>query len=279
MSYSIYSAAYNLNKMTFDWKPVLENWCRFLGPQGEIVIAVNTSEDDTYDALLKHAWDLRTRYPSAVEWRIFKTDIPYTDRAFDGKIKDAALKMCRERYAILLDFDEVIPLWSRNAWASAVGQLEHNRYSYEALLIPSIDLFHDNHHMKSLGAKWYLHANSPHLGRGPVGFAKREDGTVDITKSDTTELIVTKTGELAKYVPVLEPRFSDDIRLDYLKMGHIPVVYHLGWLNKDQRLRQSAFWAPVWNLREGAEVETAKTMDDLNAVEYREHGLRHWNHE
>jgi hypothetical protein len=276
MTFSIYTSAFNLLKMGFDWKPVLDNWVQFLNGRGEISIAVNTSEDGTFEALNEYARASLVTH-SAMSWKIVKTEIPYTDPWFDGKIKNAALRNCTSRFAILLDLDEVIPLWSRDAWQSAVGLLEQNGFRFDALLIPSIDLFHDEHHMKGgIGGKWYLHFNRPNLGRGPVGFARREDGTIDITKSDTTELIDIHTNELARYGATLDPRFSDVLKLNLIQTGTAPVVYHLGWLNKEQRLRQSAFWAPVWNAREGKDVEQAKTADELAGIEYRPHGLRHW---
>ncbi len=275
--FSIYTSAYNLNKMSFDWKPILDNWASFLNGYGEIVIAVNTSEDDTYGTLLNHAWDIKNR-GSAVEWKIFKTEIPYSDPLFDGKIKDEALKKCTSRYCILLDMDEVVPLWTRNAWMSAAAQIEQTAGA-EAALIPSIDLFHNENNYRSLGGKWYLHLNQPHIGRGAVGFARRGDGTIDINKSDSTELINRDSLDLIRYVTVIDPRLSDHLKLEYIKSGHIPLVVHLGWLNKEQRVRQSAFWTPVWNAREGKNVERAKTMAELESIEYRSHGLNHWSRE
>jgi hypothetical protein len=173
--------------------------------------------------------------------------------------------------------DEVIPLWSQPAWDGVMGALEQDYSGVEALFVPTIDLFHDVNNMKSMGQKWYVHLNLQYLERGPVVFARRPDGTIDITKSDTCELINSATFELAKTSYLVDPRLSDDMKLRMIREGQLPVVIHLGWLNKEQRLRQSEFWTPVWNARNGTEVEHSKTMEELNSIEYKPHGLPPWN--
>ena len=46
--FSIYSSAFNLIKNNFDYKEAIDNFCNFAE---EVVIAVNTSEDDTLQVL------------------------------------------------------------------------------------------------------------------------------------------------------------------------------------------------------------------------------------
>lgn len=271
--FSIYTSAYNLNKMGFAWKETLENWVQFLYKTGEISIAVNTSDDNTYESLVTFANELTDKHALGIDWKIFKIDIPYSDPFFDGKLKTAALRQCTNRYCILLDMDEVIPLWSRDAWSYIANALEQDHSGIEALFIPTIDLFHDENNMKSIGQKWYLHLNLPYLERGPVNFAKREDGSIDITKSDTCELIVSSNSSLAKTSSILDPRFSDEIKLRHIKENQCPVVFHLGWLDKEQRIKQSAFWKDHWNNRDKSDSVKVLTMNNLDSISYKPHGL------
>lgn len=268
MKHSIYTAAYNLNKMGFPWRETLDNWRRFLGPHNEIVVAVNTSEDDTLKAIQDYALN------SLGNWRITPTDIPYSDPLFDGKIKNEALKQCTGEFCTLLDMDEVLPLSNRLAWGHLMSALGQS--TYEALLLPVVDLFHDERHYKSLGQKWYLHKNLSHLQRGRVQFAARADGTTDIERSDTCELI-RSDGSLANAYSIAQG--NEAYRLANMAVGAIPYVVHLGWLNKQQRLRQSAFWAPVWTARDGTKVEQPLTEADLDKTPYYPHSLPHWNAE
>jgi hypothetical protein len=274
---SIYTSLYNAIRMGFNWKGALKNWMRFQNGSGEIVVAVNTSEDDTYDQVKKYASELATEYGTGTGIQVIKTEIPYTDPEFDGKIKTAALRKCTKDFCMLLDIDEVVPLTTRLSWEKSLEVFKH--FPIDALLIPSIDLFNSSKEFKSIGQKWYLHRNDLRIERGTVNFAKREDGTIDITKSDTTELRYVGTHELVRTSPLLDPRWTDDVRMFYIKTGQVPYIFHLGWIDKEQRIKQSEFWAPVWNLRNGSEVEKPKTMEDLSLIQYREHGLPHWNTE
>ena len=270
MRHSIYTSAYNLISMRFDWQATLTNWQRFLGPGGQIVIAVNTSTDDTLKALQDYA----LAHPG--NWIIFPTDIPYTDPLFDGLIKNEALRRCKGDFCTLLDMDEVLPLSNRAAWDKAMEILGST--GYDALFLPVIDLFHDDKSYKALGQKWYLHKNRPYLKRGRVAFAARADGTTDITKSDTCELIQTN-GSLANAAHLNVLSFDEDYRLLHMRGNLIAYVVHTGWLNKQQRLRQSAFWAPVWNARDGSTVEKPLELADLDKIPHKLHGLKHWNEE
>ena len=80
---SVYHSAFNLNKHGFTgWQECLRRSCEFAD---QVVVAVNTSEDDTHDivsSILKE---------SAKSSILLKTSFNYQDPWLDGKIKNAAL--------------------------------------------------------------------------------------------------------------------------------------------------------------------------------------------
>lgn len=270
---SIYTSTYNLSLIGFDWKSTLTNWTAFLRGHGQVVIAVNTSADSTYEDICSFICELKKDSRNQTDYQVVKTDIPLTNPLFDGLIKNEALKRCTLEFASLMDIDEVYALSTRPAWEGAMEFL--SRSTYDALLIPSIDLFHDEKSFKSLSSKWYIHKNRPHIMRGRVGFAAREDGSTDISRSDTTEAIYTN-GDLVRHTSLLDPRFPDDLKLQYMAQGGIPYVFHLGYLSKEQRLKQSAFWSPHWNAREGRDIVKPLTSEEFDAISYRPHGLPDW---
>ena len=81
--FSIYSSAFNLIKNKFDYESAIENFCTFAE---EVVIAVNTSEDNTYETLL----ELSSKYQNL---KVIPTSFSYGDILFDGKIKNAPLTL------------------------------------------------------------------------------------------------------------------------------------------------------------------------------------------
>jgi len=270
--HSIYCALYNANAMGFPWHETLDNWTRFLNGEGQISIAVNTSTDDTLAAVTEYTRELAAKPGNGVEYTITATDIPLSNPLFDGMIKNEALRKCNREYCTLLDIDEVLPLSNRAQWETAKQTL--NQWGYDALFVNVIDLFHDEHHYRSLGKKWYLHRNKPFIKRGRVAFAARPDGTTDIQRSDTCELIDTYGGFLIPTASLV-----DSEPLGHSPNPAYPYVVHLGWLYREQRLRQSAFWAPVWSARDGTKVEKPLTNEDLDKIPYHPHNLKHWNEE
>lgn len=275
-SHSIYTALYNANKMGFPWRETLDNWTSFLNGEGQISIAINTSDDGTLNSVSSYVEQLKQLTGNQVEYTITATDISYQDPLFDGKIKNEALKRCNREVCTLLDIDEVLPLSNREAWNSCIEALQFGHF--DALFVPVIDFFHDVHSYKSMGQKWYMHRNLPNLMRGRVNFAEREDGTTDISRSDTCELIYD-TGRLVYATGLVGMNLPERFRLELMAGNQLPYVIHLGWLNKQQRLRQSAFWAPVWNARNGSEVEKPLTENELDMIPHYPHNLKHWNQE
>jgi hypothetical protein len=273
---SIYSSVYNLSAIGFDWKTTLSNWNAFLQGHGQVVIACNdpVGTDATYDDVVRFVAELKRDARNQTDYKVFKTAIPFENPLFDGLIKNEALKRCTNEFCSLMDIDEVYPLTSRFAWVSAMEIL--GKQPYDALLIPSLDLFHDDKHYKfPLGTKWYIHRNRPDIMRGRVAFAAREDGTTDITKSDTTE-VCYPDGRLVTHTHLIDPRFPDAVKLQWMGQGAVCYVCHLGWLAKEQRLKQAAFWAPHWNARDGKETVKPLTEAEFDAIPYKPHGLPDW---
>lgn len=248
---SIYTSAFNLIKNKFDYKDALFN---FSNLANELVIAVNTSEDDTLEVLKEEA-----RQNTKCNIKVISTDFLYTDPLLDGKIKNAALQASTEDVKIGLDMDERIPLWQKGSWMSYATFLKHSQYP--AFFIPSVNLYKDENHYFSITKKWYMHKGG--LKRGPVNFGLNKDGTVDINKSDTCELI-DKDGNL---VPSMDVSLSDLF------------VYHLGYMNlEDKILRNKNFWKNHWSVESGREVEIPLTLDEISKNRIvKKHNWAHWN--
>jgi hypothetical protein len=173
--------------------------------------------------------------------------------------------------------DELFPLSARETWNAAIRYLERD-FRFDGLLIPTLDLFHDEKHIKGMGYKFYLHRNHPNIGRGVVVWGDKGD-YIDVKRSDTTEAIYRDSRELIRCLPTVSPTMSELARLDVLRKAESPYIWHAGWMNKQQRLRQSAFWAPHWNNRAQAEIEKPLDISDLDKIPYFPHNLPHWNQE
>jgi hypothetical protein len=261
MKFSIYSTAYNLKAGLFDLDKSIKRFCDFAE---EVVIATNTQED--YKILSSY----QSKYPNL---KVVCENIPLSDYAFDGKLKNIALQMCTGDFGILLDLDEYIPIDQKPVWQNIahkwVSSIADPFSKPAALLIPVIDLIQDVNHYKSIGFKWYLHTLAG-CHRGVVNFAKLDNGKIDIAKSDTTELLDYK-GDLIPSSYLFDPNLSESALLSAMKFYNIFVV-HEGWLHKEQRAKQSAFWKPHWENRGGQELQ----VTDLNALyseEYPFHNL------
>lgn len=274
-TFSIVSSWFNVEKMKFDWRGALENWLTFLRGTGEIVIAVNTSQDDSPKLIREWVNNFKIDNPTNfTKIQIIDIEIPYTDPAFDGKGKAAATDKATERFVILLDCDERLVPGSRESWLRMAIELETSKY--DGFLVPVIDLIEDDKKYKSIGSKWYIHKNLPYITRGVVEWAYREDGTIDKTKSDTCEAINRESGQLISAIPILMMELPDWMKVAQMESGEVPFVYHLGFLDLEQRLRQSEFWRPVWDLRDGASKESEMTLEKLQAIPKARHNLPTW---
>lgn len=250
--FSIYTSAFNLIKNNFDYVESINNFCRFAD---EVVIAVNKSEDNTFEAL---------KSLNLNNLKLIETNFSYQDPLLDGKIKNEALQNTKEEFKIGLDMDEYIPLWQKDIWVNLAYQLRFD--TYDCYMIPSINLYKDKEHYFSIGHKWYLHKSN--LFRGAVNFARNQNGTVDTSRSDTCELI-DSNGNL-----ISSKMFDNDI--NSLRSKIVPFVVHNGYLNlQDRILRNKNFWKEHWKIESGGIEPTHKVHEFLEdfSERYYQHNL------
>lgn len=276
MSFTVATSIYNAQRMGFAWRSAFSNWLDFLSGEGQLVIAINTSDDDTPAAV--RAWVKQWQEEhtsSATVIDVLDIAIPYTNPAFDGLGKAAATAAAKQPFVILLDLDERLVPSQRKLWLALTCELE--RSPVEALFIPVVDLIGERDRFKSIGSKFYLHKNLPHLTRGVVKHAWNEDGVTWRTDvSDSCELIHRETGALAVTAAIMA-ELPDFLKIGQLESGAVPFVYHLGFLEAEQRVRQSAFWRPIWNARCGnAKEEPETTLETLAAIPRYRHSLPDW---
>ena len=141
-----------------------------------------------------------------------------------------------------------------------------NNPDADCYMAPSLNLYKDWHLYKDISPKWYMHKKG--FYRGPVGFARNPDGTVDTNKSDTCELI-DGYGLLVR--SVLLPHELQD-----LKDGSIFVV-HFGYLNLQERVeRNQKFWNEHWKLESGGKEPPHKVHMDIEEFQEQHyvHGLQ-----
>lgn len=261
--FSLYTSLYNLKNGFIDWKGALENFEDFAE---EVCVATTSmSEPFGYDA--KTLREYAVLHPRV---KIIVTDFSFDDLAFDGKLKNAALSICKEPFCILLDGDERVDVRHRVNWETIARTIEKDN-KWDAAFIPVVDLFNTDREYKSIGQKWYLHKNLPNLNRGIVNFAKKENNKIDIKRSDTCELIYDDNSLVRSWcMNVTQPD------LEYIKFIGC-CVWHLGWLDKEKRLKSNNFWQKVWDNRAGFEVKNIiHSKEKLDKIEYWPHGLKLW---
>lgn len=266
MKISVYTSLYNLGNNLFDWESKLAEFIDFAD---ELVVATTSKcKDDTIEQLRLSSVLSNRGIFTPERFKLIITDIPFDDLAFDGKLKDAALQACTGDVCCLLDMDESPYNWS--SWEDIGSQLIKS--SFDGILIPTIDLFHDANHYKSIGFKWYMHKNHKGIHRGVVNFARLPNGKIDHTKSDTTEPIYAN-GSLINAAYLIEPNISDSDKLDIIRNYDLAHVIHTGWLDKEKRKKASEFWQPVWSNRAGFEVNSGETDETLSKIPYYPHNL------
>lgn len=265
MKIEFYTSAFNVIKNNFDYKSAIDNWVKICS---KISIAINTSDDETFEAFE----ELFEEYPNKLS--IFKTNISYDDPDFDGKIKNEALQNCSSDIVLGLDLDERVPVHlTRRLYLYGESLLDND--NVDCYMLPSIDIYKDMEHFSKVGWKWYLHKKKG-CYRGTVNFAKNDDGTHDIEKSDSCELI-NKNGDLVKSmaIPSYLPRIvSEPEKLRLVLNNNVPYIVHLGYVDLQRRHELSKnFWSKQWAVESG-EKQPVNTMENLESKEIFKHNLK-----
>lgn len=254
MKRSIYTSLFNYSTEKFDLSGAFKNWSNYAD---EIVIATFPDElfmlqqivfDNYYGSFYRFSQENAGKSEIKI---VACKDSCLEDPLFDGKLKNTALQACSNEVVIQQDMDERIggDVQQWNLLTEMLSRVE----SPFAFMLPVIDLFQDEHHYKDINAKWYLHLKDKSF-RGPVNFAYRQDGTLDISKSDSCELIDEK-GNLIPYYG--DFRFTEHIDPQY------PHIIHLGYLDLTKRAEHNKFRKKCWEAMDGKEVEVATTIEKL----------------
>ncbi len=260
--FSIYASAFNLIKNNFDYKGALNNFSAFAD---EVVLAINTSEDNTFEVLQSYITE--KGYTNVV---LIQTSFDYKDNEFDGKIKNAALQATKQPLKVSMDMDERIPLSQKDKWIQYGNiMLQSNMMAF---FVPTIDLWGDKDHIRmhsGIGVKWRIHKKG--CKRGVVNSARRMDGKIDTSMSDTCELI-DAGGELIPTAHIItNPTYMMPIHAKFLK----PYIYtvHYGYLDFQYRLNINKFWKEKWEDRSGQPENVATTIQELTKEKVIKHNL------
>jgi hypothetical protein len=258
MKTSIYTSLFNYSIDKFDLLGAFKNWSKYAD---EIVIATFEDQREGLEGVIAKVFleyngkdDFYNRFKI-----VSCPDTSLDDPLFDGKLKNAALQACSNEFVIQQDMDERIG-GETEQWNYLISYLSNLKPPY-SVMIPVIDLYKDYNHYKSIGGKWYLHFKEG-SSRGPVNFAKREDGSLDINKSDSCELI-DENGNLIPYL--VDSRFSQPFvnkEAESLDIS-MPHVIHLGYLDLTKRAEHNKFRKKCWEAMDGKAVEVATTIEAL----------------
>jgi glycosyltransferase involved in cell wall biosynthesis len=236
MKISVYTSAFNLIQHGFKgWRESISRACDFAD---EVVVCINKSQDDTL---------IEFSQIGLKKLKIVVSDFSYEDPLLDGKVKNTALQNCSGDILIQLDIDEYIPENQYSNWRAYAEHLFNNQ-DVDCYMIPALNLYKDWDHYKDINSKWYMHKRG--FYRGPVGFARKSDGTIDTNRSDTCELI-DAYGCLVR--STLLPNTIEDLR-----NGSIFVV-HFGYVDLDSRIeRNQKFWDEHWRRESGGKTPPHK---------------------
>lgn len=215
----------------------------------EVIVAVNTSKDDT--AARIHA--IGEEPENAGRLWVVETAFRYDDITFDGAVKNAALQGCTqgpEWLYVQLDLDELVLVSQHQLWRDYAAQLAAMP-GVDCFMLPSVDLWGSIDTIradKNVGLKFRLHKGG--LKRGVWNGGWKDGRThLDTSKSDSTEL-TTMDGELVRCYRPVPPVFLSPSMTAALN-GY-PLVLHLGYVDYEQRVRvNKAIWAEHWQLRSG----------------------------
>lgn len=260
MEINIYSTAWNIKKMNFDYKDALDNWSLYAD---NIVIAVNNC-DETYELLETYAKEKQYKVT------LIRTSFdPKKDPYYYGKVENAALQSCSGSLMIQQNLDE--RLLVDKQWLYLLPNYLQNSGA-KALFVPTIDLYGSREHYVNIGRKWYIHL--PGLYRGPVYFGIKSNGLPDYNKTSSDELI-DNGGNLVPTISMIEDLSIESLR-EYVSKG-LPLVYHLGFLDLNDRATRAVWWKDFWQRATGGDENNHITdVNELLKRETKKHNLPLW---
>lgn len=265
MKYPIDAFGYlfNARKFGFDTEKTVDNFCAFFN---QVYCATVPSEDDTREVLA----ELEKKYPN---FHVIDSNIKIKGNAlFDGQLKTLAMNECKNKLRCIVDFDEIFPLSNRDKWDKYCEFLLGNN-KVDGVMIASIDLYSSELKIRSdtsIGQKFRLHKDTVYA-RGVPNFARRGDGFVDTSRSDTTDPI-SEFGDLCQFVSItpqmlLTPMFADQL-VDY------PYTLHYGSVDYERRAKIGReFWAEAWSDRSGRPENVITNKNHLDSIQTIFHGL------
>ena len=247
-------------KNNFTYAPKnINNFAQFAD---EVVIAVNTSEDDTLEGLKTIA----AKYDNV---KVISTDISYDSIELDGKIKDAALQATTGDIKIQMDLDEYIPLSQKPKWESRAKSLLD--LPYDGYMIATIDLWGDKDKIradKNVGQKFRMHKAG--LKRGIWHVARRGD-KIDTSMSDTCELLKAD-GELAQCISIHDQNHFMPILVSQLNNSIFTI--HEGYLDFEKKAELGRnFWKERWEMYSGEEENVPTRAEQLVNIPTIAHNL------
>ena len=269
--FSIYSIAFNVVKNNFAYEEAIENFCAFAE---EVVVAVNKSDDNTWDEFKrldeKHA-----------NLKIIPAAVSLDDPRLDGKLFNLALQATTQEFKILGGLDHRFCLYQKTQWEEAAYKL---RFApVDSFMIPVLDLWGDNQSVRwdsasNVQSMWFLHKAG--LCRGVVDKARLEDGSYDPSKCDSSSLIHEDGTIATSYRYLVSYPSNMDEYFKILKKQNL-FVYHIGYANFDNRIKVNKdVWQKQWEEirpKEKKENLVAVTTEELQKHKTYKHNLKLWN--
>lgn len=262
---SAYVSAFNLIQNGFD---VMEAMNRLVSFFDEVVVAVNTSTDETLH------WMRGFEVTQQGKVKVVETSFAYTDITFDGAIKNAALQACsRGNVYVQMDLDEFIPMGQYNLWREYAAQLLSNPH-VDCFMIPSVDLYGGMDTIradKGIGVKFRMHKGGLRRGVWKEAWVNGCKN-IDTSRSDSCELLTPKD-DLAPSLPIVPPQFLAPTT-SFLLNGY-PFTVHTGYVSFDKRIQvNKAIWAEHWELRSGHREHVATDKKELDNMPLIRHSLK-----
>lgn len=246
--FSIYTSAFNIIKNHYDYKTAFENYNNFAD---EVVVSTISDNEDATLEVLKEISSKNNKF------KIIVSNLDRKDPLFWGKLRNDGLQNCTNEFCISLDLDELLPLWQKYNWINSARMLSYS--NEDAYLVPLLNLWGSKDSIRwdndtNYLFKWALHKNLNNanlkLKRGPANFALNKDETVDITKSDTNELIY-ENGDLVKTKKIID-NYSGNPEEYIRECSRKIFIYHTGYLNfQDRILRNKSFWNEQFKIQAG----------------------------